>query len=72
MSENLHISHRMSNGPKAFYNQTDLKHVQTTRYLGQKTFRLEFTEYTAHRFDERNERGTLHSLHRHHKHNANA
>ena len=23
----------MSNGPKAFFNQTDLKHVQTTRYL---------------------------------------
>ena len=39
----------MSNGPKAFFNQTDLKHVQTTRYLGQKTFRLESSrsEYTA-------------------------
>ena len=23
----------MSNGPKAFFDQTDLKHVQTTRYL---------------------------------------
>ena len=48
-SENLYISHRMSNGPKAFFNQTDLKHVQTTRYLGQKTFRLESSrsEYTA-------------------------
>ena len=42
----------MSNGPKAFFNQTDLKHVQTTRYLGQKTFRLESSrsEYTAPRF----------------------
>ena len=39
----------MSNEPKAFFNQTDLKHVQTTRYLGQKTFRLESSrsEYTA-------------------------
>ena len=39
----------MSNGPKAFFNQTDLKHVQTTGYLGQKTFRLESSrsEYTA-------------------------
>ena len=39
----------MSNGPKAFFNQTDLKHVQTTRYLGQKTFRLESSrsKYTA-------------------------
>ena len=27
-------SKRMPNGPKAFFNQTNLKHVQTTRYLG--------------------------------------
>ena len=42
----------MSNGPKAFFNQTDLKHVPTTRYLGQKTFRLESSrsEYTAPNF----------------------
>ena len=39
----------MSNGPKGFFNQTNLKHVQTTRYLGQKTFRLESSRsvYTA-------------------------
>ena len=39
----------MSYGPKAFFDQTDLKHVQTTRYLGQKTFRLESSRsvYTA-------------------------
>ena len=43
----------MSNGPKAFFNQTDLKHVQTTRYLGQKTFRLESSRsvYTASKDD---------------------
>ena len=39
----------MSNGPKAFFNQTDLKPVQNTRYLGHKTFRLESSRsvYTA-------------------------
>ena len=39
----------MLNGPKDFFNQTDLKHAQTTRYLGQKTTRLEShrSVYTA-------------------------